>query len=163
MQSSTCSPGVDNGRRCRKTCHRKARRMLWDWTERWSASTTHSMLPGAMTKAEKPAQPPLSSTVKATKIAGLGEQHRGNSIPRALAVARLIASSNFHCRLYGQVDRLRTLEDTINTSSRAVVLVSQIGTVGKEAAGGNKLSVRSVPYPTAIRCGTNWHSKILKK
>src|SRR5262245_41244591 len=60
-----------NGRRCRRTCRRKARRILTSCcgigTEHWSASTTHSMSPRASARAGKPAQLPRSSTVKAAK------------------------------------------------------------------------------------------------
>src|SRR5436189_5835571 len=61
-QSSTCSRRVANGRRCPRTCRRRARRIRTSCcgigTERWSASTTRSTSLRASARAVKPAQPP---------------------------------------------------------------------------------------------------------
>src|SRR5262249_37796750 len=53
----------------------------------------------------------------------------GTSRPRALAALRLIASSYLVGGLYRQVGRLLTLEDAINVSSGAAVLIEVVGPI----------------------------------
>jgi len=70
-QSSTCSRPVANGRRCRRTCRRKARRVRTHAVglgRNIGAHPAHtSMSLRASARAGKPAQLPQSSTVKAPK------------------------------------------------------------------------------------------------
>src|ERR1700726_4340599 len=54
--------------------------------------------------------------------ASLGEQHRRQLDAEGLGSFQVDCKVELHWRLYRQVGRLRTLEDTINIGCRAVVL-----------------------------------------
>ena len=67
-------------------------------------------------------------------VGALLEQQTALSRPSALAVLRLITSSNLTGGLDGKLARLRALEDAIGIRRRAPIIIEEIISVGQQAA-----------------------------
>ena len=74
-------------------------------------------------------------------LVGAGEQRGGTASPSALAVLRLISEIILGRRLHRQVGGLLALEDAIDVSRRAPVLVDEIEPIGDQSAGCDKVPV----------------------